>query len=316
MPYVTETAAQTFTRSQYRWEVIPWRVAVLPPCIDAFAPKNQPLDENAVGAILDAAGIVPADDHAGSADFVRQDGTRGQVIHPADMIEDRRLIGGAPIICQVSRWDPLKDHVGVLRAFVSHAHCDTDAQLVLAGPSLGSVNDDPEGERTFSELVRSWEALARRERERVHICRVPMDDSEANAAVINALQRRSDVIVQKSLAEGFGLTVAEAMWKCRPTVASRVGGIQDQIEPGESGLLVDPTDPAELRGALTSLLSDPEAARQMGARGRRRVAESYLAPSYLIRQCTLIHEVLEAPVGTAHPVRDRVGPRSAIALGH
>jgi len=121
-----------------------------------------------------------------------------------------------------------------------------------------------------------------------------MEDLEENAAVINALQRRSDVIVQKSLAEGFGLTVAEAMWKGRPTIGSRVGGIQDQIEPCETGMLVDPNDAEEFAKAVEYLLVEREAAARMGARAHERVIEEYLAPTYLTRQFALIVDVLEA----------------------
>ena len=102
-----------------------------------------------------------------------------------------------------------------------------------------------------------------------------MDDVEENAAIVNAIQRRADVVVQKSLAEGFGLTVAEAMWKARPVVASRVGGIQDQIVDGESGLLID--DPTDLGAAAaadrrTARRSRPRRA-QIGAAARERVRE-------------------------------------------
>jgi trehalose synthase len=100
------------------------------------------------------------------------------------------------------------------------ASCD------LAGPAPTSVVDDPEGLQTFEQLTEAWSALPRHQRSRVHIACLPMDDPEENAAVVNALQWRSDVIMQKSLAEGLGLTVAEAMWKGRPTVGTRVGGIQ------------------------------------------------------------------------------------------
>src|SRR5205809_6934228 len=92
----------------------------------------------------------------------------------------------------------------------------------------------------------------------------------------SALQRRADVVVQKSLAEGFGLTVAEAMWKARPVVASRVGGIQDQIETGVSGLLVKSTDLAEFGSAVSHLLADPPAALHMGELARERVRRHFL----------------------------------------
>ncbi len=96
-----------------------------------------------------------------------------------------------------------------------------------------------------------------------------MADIEENAAIVNALQRHATVVVQKSIAEGFGLTVAEAMWKARPVVASAVGGIQDQIEDGVTGLLLD--DPADLEGfgkLVTRLLEDPAFATELGSRAR------------------------------------------------
>ena len=167
---------------------------------------------------------------------------------------------------------------------------------MLAGPSPDSVDDDPEARETLAEPVRSWEALAPAQRRRVHICSVPMDDVDENAAIVNALQRRSDVIVQKSLAEGFGLTVAEAMWKGRPTVGSRVGGIQDQIAAGESGLLVEPDDPVDVGVAISWMLSEPADAARMGETGRRSVIERYMASSYLTRQFALIRSVMASSV--------------------
>jgi trehalose synthase len=119
-----------------------------------------------------------------------------------------------------------------------------------------------------------------------------MEDLEENAAMVNALQRRADVIVQKSLAEGFGLTVAEAMWKARPVLASRVGGIQDQIHHGHSGLLLE--DPSDLVGfgrAVQALLTDRNRAQRMGEAAHRRVCSDYLAPRRLIQELDLIDRV-------------------------
>jgi trehalose synthase len=125
-----------------------------------------------------------------------------------------------------------------------------------------------------------------------------MDDLEENAAIVNALQRRADVIVQKSLAEGFGLTVAEAMWKQRPLVGSRVGGIQDQIVHAESGLLVhDPHDLGGFAAAVTELLADPGRAARMGGEARRRVAERYLLPTHLGRYLALLDGLVAPATG-------------------
>ena len=135
----------------------------------------------------------------------------------------------------------------MLRGFAEHVSDSTDAHLVLAGPSTGSVTDDPEGGEVLDDCRDAREALADDVRRRVHLAALPTDDDEENAAIVNALQRHATIVVQKSLAEGFGLTVAEAMWKERAVVASRIGGIQDQIEPGESGVLLD--DPSRMPNA-------------------------------------------------------------------
>ncbi len=119
-----------------------------------------------------------------------------------------------------------------------------------------------------------------------------MRDLDENAAIVNALQRRADVVVQKSLAEGFGLTVAEAMWKARPTVASRVGGIQDQIESDVSGVLVEPDDLAQFGARVTTLLTDTDAAASIGSAARTRVCREYLAPRYLDRSFRLLLDLM------------------------
>ena len=146
------------------------------------------------------------------------------------------------------------------------------------------------------------EQLPEEWRRRVHIACLPMDDIEENAAIVNALQRRSDVIVQKSLAEGFGLTVAEAMWKEVPTVASAVGGIQDQIEPGVSGLLVDPPDDLENFGqAVTRLLENPDWAQELGHAAHMSVRDRYLAPCFLSRYLALAGRCADQQVASSRP---------------
>jgi len=122
---------------------------------------------------------------------------------------------------------------------------------------------------------------------------LPLEDIEENAATINAIQRRSDVVVQNSIAEGFGLTVAEAMWKERPVVATRVGGIQDQIVDGEDGLLVEPREPDALGAAIERILSDPELARELGQAARQRVTEKFLVTGRLIAYFRIFESLLE-----------------------
>jgi trehalose synthase len=123
-----------------------------------------------------------------------------------------------------------------------------------------------------------------------------MDDLDENAIMVNALQHHARVIVQKSLAEGFGLTVAEAMWKARPVVASRIGGIQEQITHGETGILLD--DPRDLRAygaAVTALLMDPERAEEIGRRARERVRDRFISVRSLLDYFALIRRFLLVP---------------------
>jgi trehalose synthase len=192
----------------------------------------------------------------------------------------------------VSRWDRLKDPAGVVDAFAGQIAAGTDAHLVLAGPDFTAVSDDPEGSVVFAEVRARREQLSAETRTRVHLALLPMHDAEENAAVVNALQRRSDVICQKSLAEGFGLTVAEAMWKGRPVVASRVGGIQDQITDGVTGMLVDPSDLGAFGAAVNTLFNHPAHAAMLGTQANARVREVFLGPRHLAQYVDLFEHVL------------------------
>jgi trehalose synthase len=206
------------------------------------------------------------------------------------MTEDEPVPPDAPVVVQVSRWDALKDPIGVLRGFVEEPGLDA-AHLILAGPAPNSVADDPEAVDVLREVTEVRSGLADADRRRVHLANLPTQDVDENAVIVNALQRRADVIVQKSLAEGFGLTVTEAMWKARPVVAGRVGGIQDQIDDGVSGILVDPRDLTAFGNAVEILVSDATMAEGLGAAARHRVRERYLAPAYLGAYLELIAEL-------------------------
>src|SRR5438046_3001863 len=130
---------------------------------------------------------------------------------------------------------------------------------------------DAEGGEVYAEVEKTWSELPRRVRRRIHLALLPMVDPDENAVIDNALQRRADVVAQKSVAEGFGLTVSEAMWKRRPVVASHVGGIQDQIEDGRTGFLVDPGDLHAFGERVSALLEDPHRAERMGEAAGSRV---------------------------------------------
>ena len=293
-PAVQRADAYVFSRPAYCWEGLDRdRLAVIPPCIDAFAPKNQPMAPPTVSAVLQAAGILDARTGDLPAPVFRHlDGSPGRVVGRAEMIQDEPIPPAVPMVLQVSRWDPLKDPLGVLQGFIGHVPDRLGAHLVLAGPAAISVSDDPESGQVLQEVRQAAAALPTRARARLHLACLPMDDLEENGAVVNALQRRADVIVQKSLAEGFGLTVAEAMWKARPVLASRVGGIQDQITHDRSGLLLDdPSDLAAFGRATATLLEEHDRAVRLGREAHRSVRQDYLAPRRLTQELDLIQRL-------------------------
>lgn len=167
-----------------------------------------------------------------------------------------------PLIVQISRFDRWKDPEGVIQAF-KLARKEVDCTLVL----LGNVaTDDPEGEEVYSSLLDS-----REERIIIH--------SVQDGALVNALQRRAAVVLQKSLREGFGLTVAEAMWKGTPVIGGNVGGIRYQIEDGVNGFLVSSVEEAAQR--TIQLLKDRKLRESMGQRARETVKQKFLLTRYL-----------------------------------
>ena len=199
-----------------------------------------------------------------------------------------------PVVVQVSRWDRLKDMVGVMRGFADHVASVAPAWLILAGPSVEGVTDDPEGALVLADVLAEWRSLPPARRSRVILATLPMADVDDNSAMVNALQRHARVIVQKSLAEGFGLTVAEGMWKGRPVIGSAVGGIQDQIT-GETGILLpDPSDLAAFGVATRMLLDDPTLADRIGAAAKEHVRTHYVGDLHLLRYAELFSTLLEA----------------------
>ncbi|MBS2031777.1 MAG: glycosyltransferase [Deltaproteobacteria bacterium] len=296
-PYLQHARALVFSRAAYvpaMFKGIP--TAIIQPSIDPFSTKNQELSEDKVREILGATGLVGAPRACTTVSYPRSDGTLGEVRHAAEVIR----LGGpptfeAPLIVQVSRWDLLKDPKGVMEGFAELAQEGgaANAELMLMGPGFGAVADDPDGERIFSDLMISWRKLPHEIRRRVHLASIPTTDGDENAIIVNALQRHAAIVVQKSLQEGFGLTVTEAMWKARPVVATRVGGIQDQITDGVDGLLLD--DPSDLEGfgqLLGKLLHDPELAKKLGAQAQVRAREEFLGVRHLMQYATLLERLL------------------------
>ena len=183
----------------------------------------------------------------------------------------------------------------MMYGFVEHvAPRVPGARLLLAGPSPVGVTDDPEGGVVLEQLIATHAGLPPEIRRRVHIASLPMTDHGENAAMVNAVQRHATVVVQKSLAEGFGLTVAEAMWKRRPVVASKVGGIQDQILDGTGIALEDPADLVAYGDAVAGLLEDPERARRMGDAAHDRVRAEFLGARHLIQYMELFAGLIAA----------------------
>ena len=219
------------------------------PCIDALSVKNKLLEESVIDKVCDDFGI------------------------------DRKR----PIVTQVSRFDRLKDPVGVIQAY-KLAKRYVDCQLVLAG---GGATDDPEGAVVLREVME-----AAGDDPDIIILNLP----PWSALEINALQQASTIVMQKSLREGFGLTVAEALWKNKPVIAGAVGGIPVQVIHKLTGVLVHSVEGAAYQ--IRYLLTHPEFAEQLGRNGHEHVKENFLMTTNL-RRWLLLFQVM---LGQASPV--------------
>jgi trehalose synthase len=229
--FVEQYDASVFSAPEFA-QLLPITQYMIHPAIDPLAEKNRELTSGEIEAVLTRLGIR----------------------------DDR------PIVTQVSRFDRLKDPVGVIRAY-QLARRTVDCQLVLAG---GGAGDDPEGAAVLAEVRQAADGDPR-----IHILELPpFSDRE-----INALQRASAVVVQKSLREGFGLTVTEALWKRRPVIASAVGGIPLQVLHNLTGLLVHSIEGTAHR--IRTLLRDPAFARRLGENGHEYVKTRFLTTSNL-----------------------------------
>lgn len=171
-----------------------------------------------------------------------------------------------PIITQISRFDRWKDPEGVLKVF-DLVREEIDCQLVLMG---SMASDDPEGQQIYGRVFSKTEA-----REDVKLVTDALD------ITVNSIQRASDVVLQKSIKEGFGLTVSEALWKETPVVASNVGGIPTQVIDGETGYLVDPYDYERAAERILDFLGDDGLSEEMGKRGKQHVKENFLITRHL-----------------------------------
>jgi trehalose synthase len=209
-------------------------VRIIPPAIDPLSPKNMALSPEDASFVCEQFGI----------DVER------------------------PLICQVSRFDPWKDPMGVIDSYRLVREEVSDVQLALVG---SMATDDPEGweffQRTFSYADGDPDI------------KILNNLNNVGAIEVNAFQSQADVIMQKSLREGFGLTVTEGMWKVRPVVAGNVGGIPLQITDEETGFLV--SSPEEAADRTLRVLNDPELAKRLGRSGKERAREMFLTPRLL-----------------------------------
>ena len=230
-PYVEQYDASVWTMPEFVPATLSMdRVIQAPPCIDPLSVKNLDLPQPFMREICKQYGIDP----------------------------DR------PLLCQVSRYDPWKDPIGVIEAYRAVKAEFPDVQLVLAG---SMATDDPEG-------FQVWQAVDEA-RDGDHDIHLLSNIQQVGNVQINAFQRAADVVIQKSLREGFGLTVAEGLWKGRPVVGGRAGGIVLQIHDGESGFLVDSVE--ECASRSVDLLKDPDRADAMGKSGREHVRRNFLS---------------------------------------
>jgi trehalose synthase len=283
-PYLIEADAYVVSRAAF---APPWADAanthVIPPSIDPFSAKNEAMSHRNVRLALSYVGLVDGDGTPPLVPFIRRDGSPGRINRHVDVVQSGPAVPAqAPLVIQASRWDWMKDMAGVMQGFADHVDPAFGAHLVLAGPAVTGVADDPEATQVYGDCVERWRELPHAIRARVHLACVPMTDPDEAAAIVNALQRHATIVVQKSIAEGFGLTVAEAMWKCRPIVASAVGGIQDQITDGVDGLLIDdPHNLADLGAHVEQLLTNPEEAVRLGANARTKATDEFLGDRHL-----------------------------------
>jgi len=288
-PHLDRAERYVFSRQQYVPSWLPDdKVTIIPPSIDPFSPKNQDLDGATVQAILATLGVLDGTPPQVPARFVRRNGDTGTVTRPAVITGEGRPSAADPVLLQVSRWDRLKDMAGVMRGFADHVAPRGAGYLILAGPAVTEVSDDPEGAAVYGECLLQWHDLPPAARARVSLVTLPLDDVDENAAMVNALQRHATVIAQKSLAEGFGLTVSEGMWKGRPVIGSAVGGIIDQIADGTGILLPDPTDLQAFGRAASLLLADRAEATRLGQAAHAYVRENFLGDIHLIRYAELL----------------------------
>jgi trehalose synthase len=301
-----------FSAPEYVPESLSERSEIIHPAIDPLAPKNADLSLHAVVCILASSGLTgvgpvvpPPFEHQ-----VERIGFDGRLVKAAQMDEIGLL--SRPIVLQVSRWDHLKGFLPLMHAFVRMKALATSetgrarrrallARLVLAGPAVGAVTDDPEARDVLDTLVRAYVELPPATQEDIAILLLPMESRNENALIVNALQRAASIVAQNSLREGFGLTIAEAMWKRVPVLTSAAAvGPRTQIVDGEHGRLVrDPQDVEELARVLGQMLQQPEERARWARNAQRRAHDEFMIFTQLRRWLEVCREVVEESASVA-----------------
>jgi trehalose synthase len=304
-PYASVYDQAVFSVGEYVPKFLADRASVIHPSLDPLGHKNRELSLHKLVGILSDAGLTEphwpllAPPWPEGARRLQADGTW----EPATTPEDIGLLA-RPIITQVSRWDKLKGFEPLMEAFralklglvsrpahdVRHRRRLELVRLVLAGPEPSSIQDDPEGLVVLNSLCKRYLAFEPDVREDVALLALPMGSRKANALMVNALQSSSDIVAQNSLREGFGLTVAEAMWKGKPVLGSaRACGVRLQVRDGVDGVLVaDPEDAEEIAEAMHGMLADEDQLEAWGSTAQRRVYDEFLIFEELHRWLELL----------------------------
>jgi trehalose synthase len=310
-PYLAHYDHGVFSAPEYIPQAMAGRARVIFPGIDPLAAKNRELTLHETvgvlcrGALIPCPGPTVGDPYPALARRALPDGR----FAPVSAGENIGLLS-RPIITQISRWDRLKGFLPLMHVFAAlkQSMYATDdgmdpmqrrrldlVRLVLAGPDPAGVSDDPEATDVLDELRVAYAGLHPAVQDDVALIMLPMQSVEENALMVNALQRASTIVVQNSLREGFGLTIAEAMWKRIPVLSnSRACGPRQQVRDGVDGRLVrDPEDEAELRNAIHEMLASPADLRRMGQAAQRRVHDEFLVLAQLRDWAQLIAAALE-----------------------
>ena len=284
--------------------------SILTPGIDPASTKNRPMSDGAARAILQHLGLAGGVSSTIPSYDCTDGSTATLAARPTVLDSD-----GAPdwsrdpVVVSLARWDRIKDPLGILNGFLERVLAASDAHLLLAGPDPDQVADDPEAAAVLAEVRERWRRLPLAARSRVHLACLPLTSPDENDAMVNAIQRLAAVVVKKSLQEGFGLGVTEAMWKARPIVASAVGGHLEQIEHLHSGLLVeDPADVGAFGDAIVKLLREPALAARLGQTARERVRALFLNDWHFVRWAEVFGLALERRAG---PTRS-AGPTQGV----